>query len=204
MDHAERSIAAFLDGIASAGVTPAGGSAAGVVGATGAALCEMGCLHAPAGSDTEVAGGPGDLDAARADVRERRESLLELADADAAAVDALLSADDVGGAGDAGAATRAAKRATGVPLSVAEACLAVLEVTPTVVEHTAPNAVPDVVTGATLAHAALRAAVYTVRANLDAVDDDGFVDDVRRRAADVETAAESAYAEAMAAAEGDG
>jgi hypothetical protein len=127
MTYADDSIDDFLSAVASESVTPAGGTTAAVVGATGAALCEMVCLHSS-----------------------------DVADADADAVATLLAAQPTDDAG----ATPEAKRATGVPLAIAEACSAVLDHAPVVTEVGSPVAVPDAVTGAVLARAAVRAAVH--------------------------------------------
>lgn len=45
MSYRELPINQFLADIASKNVTPAGGSGAAVVGAVGASLCEMVCIH---------------------------------------------------------------------------------------------------------------------------------------------------------------
>jgi formiminotetrahydrofolate cyclodeaminase len=56
-----------------------------------------------------------------------------------------------------------------------------------------PNAVADAVTGAFLAHSALEASLFTVRANLESIPDEGFVAEMEERAADIETRAETAF-----------
>jgi len=193
MDYAERSIREFLDAVASERVTPAGGSATAVVGATGAALCEMVCVHTQESGDRDATGESADLATLREEFRTQRDQLLALADADAAAVDALLAARD-----DGAAATTEAKRATGVPLRVAEVCVAVLEGAPVVVDAGTPNAVPDAVTGATLAHGALRASLVTVRTNLDGFDDGPFVAETEERLTTLDRAGDEAYDEVLA------
>jgi formiminotetrahydrofolate cyclodeaminase len=159
MTYADDSIDDFLSAVASESVTPAGGTTAAVVGATGAALCEMVCLHSS-----------------------------DVADADADAVATLLAAQPTDDAG----ATPEAKRATGVPLAIAEACSAVLDHAPAVTEVGSPVAVPDAVTGAVLARAAVRAAVFTVRHNADRSTTSAFADEMVRRTAAVERDAERA------------
>lgn len=179
MNYATQPVDQLLAAVASENVTPAGGTVAAVVGAAGASLCEMVCIHT--GGD-----GASELDTVREDLRRQRRGLLELADADAEAVASLLAVIREGDS------DTEAKRATGVPLAVAEGCLTVLEAAPSVVERGNPNAVPDAVTGVLLAHAALRAAVFTVRSNLDHIEDDAFVEGTERRASEVERAAERA------------
>lgn len=193
MNYGEQSIDGFLSGVASAQVTPAGGTAAAVVGATGASLCEMVCIHTiDRGADPDAAA---ELAPVRDDLRWYRRRLLTLSDADADAVAALLAAlpsDD---------ADSETKRATGVPLAVAEACAAVLDHATVVTAAGNRTAVPDAVTGAFLAHAAVRATAFTVRSNVDRIDDPAFVDEMRRRVAAVERAAERACDEAVATGE---
>lgn len=204
MTYADDSIDDFLSAVASESVTPAGGTTAAVVGATGAALCEMVCLHtldAGEGDATDAADGATatDLPSIRDDLRWYRGRLLSLADADADAVATLLAARPTDGAGT--GSTTAAKRATGVPLAVAEACSAVLDHAAVVTEAGSPVAVPDAVTGAVLVRAAVRATAFTVRHNADRSADPDFADEVVRRVAAVERDAERACERAVAAAD---
>lgn len=191
MTYGERSIEAFLSTVASEAVTPAGGTAAAVGGATGAALCEMGCLHTDAG-ESNGADAP-DMSSVRDDLRWYRGRLLALADADADAVAALLAARPDGTGTE-------SKRATGVPLAVAEACAAVLDHAAVLTDACNSAAVPDVVTGAFLAHAAVRATAFTVRHNADRLSDDAVADEVVRRAAAVERDADRAHERVVATA----
>ncbi|WP_336037613.1 cyclodeaminase/cyclohydrolase family protein [Halobacterium yunchengense] len=165
-------LAEFLDGIASERVTPAGGSATAVVGAVGASLCEMACIHADA-RDGDAATAMGD---ARETLAGQRERLLALADADAAVVDELFGREAEGPGGDA-----AAKRALGVPLATAEAALTVLEAAVVVTEDGVGPAAADAAIGAHHARAALDASVFTVRSNEGLVADDDYVDEVTAR-----------------------
>ncbi|WP_096390772.1 cyclodeaminase/cyclohydrolase family protein [Halopenitus persicus] len=190
MTIADQSIDAFLGDVASTRVTPSGGAVAAVGGAMGAALCEMVCIHtighgddrtttdaATGAAETAATHGRADVEATdpdfaalRNDFGDRRGRLLDLADADVAAVDAVGEAF----AADVGADRRheAAKRATEVPIETAATARDVLADAVAVVEYGNRNAVPDGVTGAYLAHAAVRASAATVRANLDALADE--------------------------------
>ena len=216
MPYRSRPIDAFLDSIASPQVTPAGGSTAAVVGAMGAALCEMVCIHtvqkvgankADGSRDTHEAvdgprnshdtvDGPKDshetvdtLEHSRKVFHTQRDHLLTLADADAEAVDALLAATEPADLTH----ERRSKRAIGVPLTIAEGCLTVLDEAPTVVTQGTASAVPDAITGAYLTHAAGLAAVFTVRTNLDAAGDPDFETRIDDRAADTERAIDAAF-----------
>lgn len=160
----------FLSEVASERVAPAGVSVAAVTGALGAALCEMACIHtlesdAPS-SETAAA-----LTDAREELARYRTHCLRLADADAAAVTGLFS-------GDTDESTSAVKRAVGVPFTVADACASVLELAVDVTEAATYRTVPDTVTGARLAHAALRACATTVAWNLESVSEQSFATNV--------------------------
>ncbi|MFC6838137.1 cyclodeaminase/cyclohydrolase family protein [Halomarina ordinaria] len=195
MGYDDRSIGGFLDLVASHRVTPAGGTGAAVGGAIGTALCEMVCLHT-IGRD-EYADVRDEMTALRTELETQREALLTLADRDAAVVDALLDAD-----GDADR-TAAAKRATGVPLAIGEACLTVLERATVLTKKGNRNAVPDAVTGAYLVHGALRASVFTVRTNTARLSDSAFAEEMETRAADIERSAERELDRLLANAEAD-
>jgi formiminotetrahydrofolate cyclodeaminase len=186
----------FLDDIASGQVTPSGGAVAAIGGAMGAALCEMVCIHT-LGTDVSERES-GELRAVGDDLTEHRERLLDLADEDAAAVDAVGAAFETG---DDTRIQAAAKRSTEVPLETAEVCLNVVQHARTVTAKGTPVAVPDAAVGALLAAAALQASVSTVRANLDMIDDESFVAELTQRANEAEAAGEAALDEAVTNAE---
>jgi formiminotetrahydrofolate cyclodeaminase len=201
-------IGEFLDDIASKRVAPAGGTAAAITGATGAALCEMVCVHTMAAergrsnepsetADTEEAERTPGADHAvsnadpepsfpevRAGLRRRRKALLALADRDGAVVEELFGADRQ-------SSTRVKRRAAGIPLAVSEAALEVLLDAETVFRHGQNGVAADAKTGAYLADAAVRASVETVRINAAALPEGSFAADIEDRAADI---AESAAA----------
>ena len=109
MTFADQPIGEFLDAVASEQVTPSGGAVAPVGGAMGAALCEMVCIHTVDTDGSETAADELiDVGGALADQRER---LLDLADEDAAAVDAVGAAFE---SGDADRIQAASKRSNGI------------------------------------------------------------------------------------------
>ena len=181
-----RALDRFLDDVASARVTPAGGTGAAVAGAVGTALCEMVCVH--------TADAAGTLADVRDDLRAERDHLRDLAAADAAVVDDLFASD--GDPGESGL-----KRATGVPLTTAEACLTVLELAVEVTARGTPTAVADAATGVLLVDAALRASLRTARHNLHRIEDSAFVARIEERAAEIEVRADDARDRAMGNAE---
>lgn len=193
MTIADQPIGEFLDAVAAQQVTPSGGAVAAVGGAMGAALCEMTCIHTVGGDEPGAA--PAELAAVRDTVADRRAQLLTLADEDVIAVDAVQAAFD---SGDDARIQATLQRSTEVPLETAELCLDVLEHAVTVTAEGTSVAVPDAAVGALLAHAAVRASVSTVRANLDTITDEAFVAEMEERAAAAETASETALAETLA------
>ena len=187
MSFSDRSIDEFLADVAEGTATPGGGAAAAVVGAHGAALCEMVCSLA-IGDDDYADVEPALVDA-REELADRRERLLDLADADSAAVRALFKAS----AGDtAGSVQDASTHATRVPLEAAAACQDVLELATVATEHGYREAVVDAGSGAIIANGALRALLFTVRANLDWIEDPAFVESTADRATDIEARADDA------------
>jgi formiminotetrahydrofolate cyclodeaminase len=189
MNYGDQTLDEFLSGIASKRVTPAGGTATAVVGAMGATLCEMVCIHT-LGND-EVGVRAADLTGVRDELRRERAHLLGLAEADARVVDDLFptSGDEFD--------QSTLKQSIGVPLAIAEACLNVLRLATEVTEKGTGNAVADAGTGVVLAHSALRAAVFTARSNVERVSDPSFVAEIERRTTEIEAAADDAYDRAM-------
>lgn len=196
MDYGNHTLGEFLDGLAGA-TTPAGGSAAAVSGAMGAALCEMVCEQSVAAGGEGEGEGEGEaattLVETRDDLRARRDGLLRLAGEDADAVEGLFLAD----APD----ETDRERALEVPISVAEACLAVLEAAAVVADHAEGIVAVDAATGAILARAGLRAAALTVRTNADGTGDAAAADRATTRAREAETAGDEALEAVLAAVE---
>ncbi|MFD1633483.1 cyclodeaminase/cyclohydrolase family protein [Haloplanus ruber] len=178
-----RALGRLLDDVASASAAPAGGTAAAVTGALGTALCEMVCLH----TDGNEAGTLADV---RADLRITRDHLTDLAAADASVVDDLFASD--GNPSEAGR-----KRAVGVPLTTAAACLTALELVVEATERGTPPTVADAATGVLLIDAALRASLRTARHNLSWVADPVFVAGIEERAARIDAQADDARHRAL-------
>lgn len=194
MTYREQTIEEFLAGIASERVAPAGGTGAAVTGAIGAALCEMVCIHSV--EDGDSTGGSTALAEVQEDLRAHRDHLLGLGEADASIVDDLFSGAD--GPVD----QSAVKRSIGVPLTIAEASLTVLELAGEVVENGNRNAVPDAVTGVMLVRGALHASVFTVRRNLRQVSDQSFTTTIEGDVAELERRGQEAYERVMETVDG--
>jgi formiminotetrahydrofolate cyclodeaminase len=147
----------------------------------------MVCRHLEAAG----AGAEGSLAEMRRTLETRRTELLALAAADAEVVEERFAAPTDG------ADPESVQRSVGVPLSIAEACLHTLEEAATVTGLSDRHVVADAGTAAYLARGALAAAIFTVRSNLDDVDDGAFVAETRERATTIENAARDAFEETM-------
>lgn len=178
MNHRIPQIETFLDDIASEAVTPAGGTAGAVVGAVGASLCEMVAIHTL--NDTDTDADREELAQARSAVATHRETLLELADADARVVASVF------GGSDGTPPSTTMTQATGIPLGIAEACLHILEDAEPVIASANANVLADALTGVFVTQAALRAALYTVRTNLGYLDDRTAREEFDERVTEIE------------------
>ena len=182
MEYATRPLSELFADIASPSAAPAGGTAGAMVAATGTALCEMACIH------LRAADAPVDVDSVEleAELEGHRERLLVLGSADAAVVEALFGSDD-----EAGHAAR--KRSVGVPLALAESCLAAVKTAAAVTGASDRPVVADAVTGAYFLEAALQSAVATARGNLASVDEQSFRAATERRLSELETSADRVF-----------
>jgi formiminotetrahydrofolate cyclodeaminase len=197
------SIGEFLDRVASERAAPAGGTAAAITAATGAALSEMVCVHTIAAADGRTSAAPAHggndappaedrdgpdpdgLIALREGLRRRRRKLVALGERDAALVDDLFGTDE-------DPSTRLQRRAAGIPLAVAEASVGVLADAETASRRGRSGVAADAKTGAYLADAAIRASLETVRINAAALQDQSFAATLETRAADIEETAADA------------
>ena len=153
---------AFLDAVASGRVAPAGGSVIGFAAAGGAALAEMAVTHTLDHHVGAREDHPHLTDAIRA-FQGQRQVLLALAAADARVIDRLF------GDGALSNRERAFQQATAIPLSIAEACAAVLSRAAAVASDLAPTVRMDLVSGAAILGSAALAALETARVNRDAL-----------------------------------
>lgn len=186
MTYAEQSVEGFLSNVASPRVAPSAGAVAALTGALGASLCEMACLHTSESETSER------LATAQASLRDCRDQLLSLADGDGEAVDKVQTAFEE--TSDDEHEQAALQAATTVPLRIAETARDVADCAVVVVADGTQNARADAVVGAMIARAAVASAATIVRANLDLLDDDAFVSDVRTRLNAAESAADDAVA----------
>lgn len=177
----DKSIQVFLDELASKASTPGGGSAAGIMGAMGAALVSM------VGNLTVGKKNYEDIEAEMQDILNRSEALRdELTDAiraDVEVFDKVMGSyglpketDDQKTARSV-AIQAALKEATDVPLECAKLCREVIEISKPMAEKGNKNVISDAGVAVLAAEAALRSAALNVYINVGGIKDDEFVTD---------------------------
>jgi len=160
----------LVERLATRDPVPGGGTAAAIAGAIGAALVGM-VVELTVGRP-EAAESESLLDEIGDSSRRLRAKLMELAENDAAAYDAVIRARRLPRDSDAEVAIRtravdeATREATRVPLATAAAGAAVLELAERIAPIGNRNAISDVGAGALLAAAAVRGAALNVRINV--------------------------------------
>lgn len=171
-------IDAFLDSLASAAPTPGGGSAAALMGATGAALLTMVC-NVTLGKK-EFAASAADLQDLRAAVEPLRRRLTAMMTEDIAAFDGLMGAYKRPKASDEEKAARSAaiqlalQDATLAPLECCRACAAVIALARRAATLGFTGVISDAGVGVLAAHSALRSAALNVLINAPLLKDRQF------------------------------
>lgn len=185
MNLTDKSVANFLDELASNAPAPGGGSVAALSGALGAALVSMVCnLTLGKKGYEEVQGDIQDLLARSEALRQRLADLLE---EDVKAYTGYSKAAKMPRSTDEEKAERSAamlealKVATDVPLSIAEAAVEVMDLCMPAAEKGNKWAVSDAGVAVLMAEAALRSAALNVLINLGTLKDEAFVADRRAK-----------------------
>jgi formiminotetrahydrofolate cyclodeaminase len=181
----EQSLRRFLDDLASSAPTPGGGSAAAVMGATGAALVSMVCNLTIGRKDClEV---EPEMRRALDEAEALRRRLTAMIEADVQAFDALLAAYKLPRGTEEQKLSRgraiqeALKQATDVPLACAEACADVVDLALRVAPSGSRGVISDAGVAAQAAYAALRSAALNVYINVPSIQDVDFVQSRRGR-----------------------
>ncbi len=175
----EKTVAQFLDELASKAPVPGGGSGAALAGALGAALASMvGNLTVGKSKYADVQEEVKNLLAQTEALRAR---LTDLIEEDIAVYYKLSAAYKMPRDTDEQKAARteaiqaALHDATQPPIAIAEACVEVLHLSKSMAEIGNVNAVSDAGVAALLAEAALRSAALNILINLGAIKDEEFV-----------------------------
>ena len=192
----DQPIQQFLDELASKASTPGGGSAAGVMGAMGAALVSMVC-NLTVGKQKYA-----DVEGELKDVLDRaerlRERMTDMIRADVEVFDQVMAAygmpkdTDDQKAGRSQAIQQALKAATDVPLDCARACVEAIDLSRVVAEKGNLNVISDAGVAVVAAYAALQSAALNVYINVGGIKDKEFAD---QRVAELEGLLDGASSE---------
>ena len=165
----------FLDEVAAATAAPGGGSAAAYAGALGAALTTM-VAGLTLGKKKYIAV-EAEMQAIRIQAEELRKELTNAVEDDSAAFEAVMGAfklpkdTEDQQKGRQAAIKIATLNAARVPLHTVAGSVKVLELAGRCARDGNLNAISDAMSGAAMARAALTAAGYNVRINLNSLDD---------------------------------
>ncbi len=193
-DFSELPIRQFLSLLASSAPTPGGGTAAAVAGAMGAGLAEM--VTALTLAREKYASSHEAMRPIAQAAAAAREELLALAREDAQAYDEVVAARRLPKDTEEQKARRderisaANRRAAEIPMRTAREAARLLEAMPALAEKGNPSAASDAGAATLLLEASVQAALLNVAINLPGVSDPGFVEAMRREAAELRAGAE--------------
>lgn len=189
------SITDYLAKTASGDPVPGGGSSAALNAALAAALVEMVANLTIGRKGFEAV--DAEMRAVAAKAAGLRSSLTADVDRDSDSYAQVLKsfqlpkATETEKAARAQAIQEAFKQAALVPLGVARASVALMDLGRSVIAKGNPNAASDGAAGILAARMAARAAVYNVRINLGSIKDEAFTSELRREADRLEAAVEA-------------
>ncbi len=175
-------IEAFVEQLAAPTATPGGGSAAAASGAMAAGLASM--VASMSRGKKAYVQYEAALSEAIARLAQLREELKVAIDADAESYNSVMKAYKQAKTSDDGDAIvdAALKKATSVPLQVAEQAWEVAAIAEQLRSITSPNMNSDLTTALALAHAAMEGALANVEINLESLKDQAFVTKARAKA----------------------
>lgn len=165
----------FIEELASPTPTPGGGSAAAYVGAMGAALVAM--VASLTIGKKKYAEFEAEMQAIRVVAENLRKELTQAVDDDASSFEVLMATfklpkdTDEQKAARSAAIVKATLNAAHVPLHVAEDAVKVMELALKCAKHGNVNAISDAMSGFAMSRAALTAAGYNVRININSLED---------------------------------
>jgi len=171
----------FVEQLAAPTATPGGGSAAAASAAMAAGLATM--VATMSRGKKAYVQYERELSVAIARLSELREALKSAIDADAESYNDVIKAykQAKDSAAKDGLIEDALKQATNVPLGVAERAREVAAIVETLKPITNPNMKSDLTTALALARAAMEGALANVEINLEALKDQTFAADARKR-----------------------
>jgi formiminotetrahydrofolate cyclodeaminase len=182
----EKTVAEFLDDVASNSAAPGGGSVAALAGALGAGLTAMVCRLTI--GKKRYADVQSEMEGVLARVEALRTELTTLVEKDTEAFHAVMKAFSLPKETEEqreirhAAVQEATKAAAVVPLAVMELCERTLPLTQTVATKGNVNSLSDAGVAASMLYAACVGAALNVRINLGTIQDDTFVHDTKVRA----------------------
>jgi len=192
--QSKESGASFLDDLAAATAAPGGGSAAAYAGAMGAALVAM-VAGLTVGRKKYLAV-EAEMQAVRVQAEELRKELTDAVEDDSAAFEAVMGALKLPKETDEEQKSRAAAiyiatiNAAHVPLHTVKNSVKVMELAARCAKDGNLNAISDAMSGAAMARAALTAAGYNVRINLNSLEDKSAGEKMLKELADLEKQAD--------------
>jgi glutamate formiminotransferase/formiminotetrahydrofolate cyclodeaminase len=192
--QSKESSASFLDDLAAATAAPGGGSAAAYAGAMGAALVAM-VAGLTVGRKKYLAV-EAEMQAVRVQAEELRKELTDAVEDDSAAFEAVMGALKLPKETDEEQKSRAAAiyiatiNAAHVPLHTVKNSVKVMELAARCAKDGNLNAISDAMSGAAMARAALTAAGYNVRINLNSLEDKSAGEKMLKELADLEKQAD--------------
>ena len=185
----------FLEKIASDFPAPGGGSVAALSAALAASLTEM-VANLTTGKkgydDVE-----GEIKSIAQDAIQLRNIFIAAIDDDSNSYIEIVDAQKLPGNTEAETRQREKmiqrklKRATLVPMAVAEYATRVMELAGTMVAKGNKNTITDGAIGVMMAKTAVLSALYNVKINLSTIKDDAFIDEISKRVKELETNAQS-------------
>ncbi len=181
MEIKDKSIAVFLDELASRQATPGGGSAAAIMGAQAAALISMVCnltIGKPKYAEVEE-----EMQQVLIQAENLREQLLGMVKADVTVFDQLMACYGLLKNTDEEKTARsikiqaALKEATLVPLECARACAETIDLSQIVAEKGNTGVISDAGVAVMAGYSALKSAALNVYINTGSIKDKAFVEE---------------------------
>ena len=186
--------ASFIEQLAAPTPTPGGGSAGAYAGAMGAGLVAM--VSGVTIGKKKYAEVEAEMQAIRAVAESLRKELTQAVDDDASSFEVLMATfkmpketEEQKSARDA-AIVQATLNAAHIPLHTAEGAVKVMELALKCAKHGLLSAISDSVSGFAMARAALTAAGYNVRININSLEDKSVGEKMLNELADLEKKAD--------------